>query len=519
MAPFIRRLVTSLLLALFCFSPADAQDMTLNDLSLRQAIVETAKNNFDIALERVKVLIAEKELIKAESEFDPVIGTSISKNSLKVANTSAFASPEIGESETFSGEMYLSRKAFTGTEYKVAVEAKKGETNSVFQSLNPSYNTSLKLEITQPLLKGSGKDVNKWRIHSSVNNEKIGKNRLKTGMSAALTETHTTYWELFFRVEELKAKKEALKMARDHEKRVRAQVEVGSLAPIEIVQAEAFVATSEEEVLKAENVLLRVSDLLLKLMNPQNSSALWEGRLNPIDKPEIKIEPVDLKESVEIAFIKRPELIAIKEEVKNRRIELVYYKNQQWPSLDLIGTLSLNGIRGRTRPIASFGGDGSTGSSFGGSLGDAFSDSLSGDYYNYLIGLRFTYPLGNRGAKSSAAIATLRTEETLLKLKSLEKDIVLEVRDAVRQIDSGKKQIKAAQYARILAERKLEAEIRKFEVGASTSFSVLEFQKDLTAERSHELRAMAETRKAIARYYKAIGSSLEYSGLEFNFAE
>ncbi len=179
----------------------------------------------------------------------------------------------------------------------------------------------------------------------------------------------------------------------------------------------------------------------------------------------------------------------------------------------------MNGIRGRTRPIASFGGDGSTGSSFGGSLGDAFSDSLSGDYYNYLIGLRFTYPLGNRGAKSSAAIATLRTEETLLKLKSLEKDIVLEVRDAVRQIDSGKKQIKAAQYARILAERKLEAEIRKFEVGASTSFSVLEFQKDLTAERSHELRAMAETRKAIARYYKAIGSSLEYSGLEFNFAE
>lgn len=495
------------------YSPA--QETADLSVSLEEAVGSALKNNFDIILERVATDIARQDTVIADSEFDTVFGSSISTSVGRNPGTSVFSDPEITETDQLSGEVSVRRKHKFGADYKLSLETERFNTNSTFQSIDPSYSTSLKLEIDQPLLKDAGRPANLWRILISENNESISFQKLRAKLNDVITRTQETYWEFVFLTENLKVSREFLERARDLERRVRVQVEVGSFAPIEIIQAQSSVASREELVIEAENDVDEMGDRLLRLMSPPDDSPLWLSRIKPEDDPEMAYRTFDLRKSTTMALEKRPEISIAKMELENQNIELVYYKNQKWPSLDLIGSLRLNGVRGKAIPIASF----STGeilvSSLDGGLYDSLSDASSGDYYDYNVGLKLTYPFGNRSAKGAVVKATLNARSSLIRLKSLERDVTLEVRNAARRIEKSIKQIEASSVARLLAEKKLEAEIHKFEVGSSTSFNVLEFQKDLAQERSHELRAKVEYRKAVSKLHKATGSTLEAGGISF----
>lgn len=495
---------------------AAPEEKTLFDISLGEAVKQAAANNFDVELRRVDAAAARENRILAESEFDPALEAETSYQKSRAASTSAFASPEINESDSAAASAHVSGKMETGMEARAGVTGRQDYTNSAYESLNPSYNASLELELSQPLLKNRGADVNTWRIRTGLNNEEAAKSRLHAALSDVITSVRETYWELVFRARNLDAQKESLERARDLERRVRVQVDVGALSPLEIVQAQASVAERERLVIESDNAVDRVGDQLLKLLNPLPGDRIWQGRLNPTDVPPALFPAVDVDESVKEALERRPEAAAAKKEMENRKIELVYRENQVWPSLDIVASLSLNGVSGKGQPIISFTSGEARTSNFAGGWGDTFRDAASGGYHDYLVGLRFSYPLGARGAKAQAAAAALDLQTALIKLRELEKEIILEVRDAVREMENGKKRIEAARSARVLAEKRLEAEIRKFEVGASTSFNVLEYQKDLTVQQTEELRAMAEGRKAVARYYRAVGRALEEAGMELD---
>ncbi|HEB72433.1 MAG TPA: TolC family protein [Nitrospirae bacterium] len=516
MSLFFRLHISFLYLFLvFCAGHSSAQETAGVSISLDEAVSAALKNNFEIILQRVATDIARHDTTIADSGFDTIFGAEVNTESTRNPGISVFSDPEITETDLMNSSVSLSRKSYLGGQYKLSLDVGRFETNSTFQSINPSYSSALKLEIAQPLLKNAGKKANRWRILISQNNESISFQRLRAKLNDTITEISETYWEYVFLTENLKVSQEFLERARDLERRVRVQVEVGSLAPIEIIQAQSSVASREELVIEAENNVDAMGDRLLRLMNPSDDSPIWLSRIKPEDDPEMPYKAFDLRESTAAALEKRPEISIAKKELENQNIELVYYKNQKWPSLDLVGSFRLNGVRGPARPIASF----STGeilvSSLDGGLYNSLSDAYSGEYYDYKIGLRLTYPLGNRSAKGALAKASLYAKTSLIKLKSLERDVTLEVRNEARNVEKSIKQIDASSAARLLAEKKLEAEIRKFEVGSSTSFNVLEFQKDLAAERSHELRAKVEYRKAVARLHKATGDTLDASGISF----
>jgi len=512
------RLAGALLLSLLLvssYSPTRAAD-GVYDLSLEEAVTTAVRNNFDIALEKIQTQVAHEQSSIAEAEFDPSLNSEVSYGKSRTASTSAFANPEISQTDQAGGDVYVSEKTTAGTQYKAGLSMRQDSTNSTFQNLNPAYNASLKMELTQPLLRNRGAEVNRWMIVTSRNNEDIAKYRLTEKLSAIITAVHETYWELAFSVESLKAQKESLERAKDLERRVRIQVDVGALSPIEIVQAQASVAERERNVIQADNAVDKASDQLLKLMNPKASDDIWQKRVNTTDLPKVSSLPMGVDRSIEKALESRPEIKIAKKEQENSNIELVYRKNQKWPSLDIVASLNLNGVRGEAQPTTSFSSGGVKYSSFDGGWDSAFGDATSGNYYDYSLGLRLTYPIGAREPKAREAIAALSVQSAIIKLKSLENDIILEVRDAAREIENGKKQVEAARLARVLAEKKLEAEVKKFEVGASTSFNVLEYQKDLINQQSEELRALTESRKAVARYYRAIGSALEFNNIDYN---
>jgi len=505
-----------LLLTLFSFGAAFADNRKqVYKISLVDAIYQTLQNNFEVVLERISTNIAAHDRVVAESEFDPVLGGSVAAGSSRDPSASAFSDPEISETSTADADVSLSGVSDLGSEYKLSLGLERIGSNSTYSSIDPTLNTSIEISVTQPLLKDAGRAVNRWRIITGINNEAVSVEKLHTKLNDVVTRTHETYWEYVFLIENLEVQKEFLDRARDLERRVRVQVDVGSLAPIEIVQAQASVASREELVIEARNKVGQMADRLLRLMNPQEDSGMWSSYLEPVDAPSVAPMEVDLEKSVEAALANRPEMTIAKKEIDNSGVEMVHYDNQKSPRLDIVGSLRLNGTRGPAQPVTDFNTGETVLSDLDGGWGDSFADSVSGQYYSYSVGLQLTYPLGARRARAEYAKASLTHQTAEIRLRSLKQEIRLDVRDAVRNIENGLKQIAAATAARRLAQEKLDAEIRKFEVGSSTSFNVLEYQKDVAAERSNELRAKVEYNKAVARFHRAVGKTLEANGISF----
>jgi outer membrane protein TolC len=278
------------------------------------------------------------------------------------------------------------------------------------------------------------------------------------------------------------------------------------MAPLEILQAQSEVASREEAVITARKLIQDNEDNLKNILNISFDSPEGRKEIQPSDSPKFIVEaPVPLKKSTLIALKMRPDYLAKKKELDNKNIQVKFNENQLYPTLDLIASFGLNGISGDAQPI----GIPPTTNPFGGNLGRSIERTFSGDFPAFEGGLLFKYPLGNRDAKSRLAVSKLETAQLLMDIKDLEKTIVVEVREAARQINTDKKRVQAARIASRLAKEKLIAEEKKFEVGLSTSFEVLQFQTDLAEEQSKELKSVIDFNKSKIKLRKVLATTLE----------
>ncbi|MDH5636910.1 MAG: TolC family protein [Nitrospinota bacterium] len=482
-------------------------------ITLQQALRHTLENNFDVALERLNVESAQADLEVAASEFDPSLEASLFTRANRSPAASVFSNPEINESDSITGGVGVLGKTSFGASYNLGVETGQSATNSTFQSIDPAYESTLKLEFTQPILKDAGWRVNRWRITAGVANKAIAENRLQASLIQAAETAIEFYWELVFAAENLKTQRELLEWSRQFEGMIRAKVAAGALPPIDIIQAQASTAAAEEQVVVAESQMDRRADMLLKLMNPGIESKLWTEPMTPGPMPSAPPPTPKKRDYTAAARQKRPELAMALKEVESRKAELLYHDNQRLPSLDAVATMRLNGLRGDAQPVV----DVTTGetkiSQLDGSAPDSFSDAASGKYYNYSLGLRLTWPLGGRGAQGRHAKSLRQMESAVIRLRELEKSVAMEARNARREVVNAAKRFQASSVTRVLAEKKLDAEMKKFEAGASTLFQVVEYRKDLATQRGRELRAVAECFITQARLDKAVGETLEANSL------
>jgi outer membrane protein TolC len=487
-------------------------------VNLDEAVRQTLKNNFDIAIERVSVKSATADVQIAQSEFGPSFNASAGLSGNRSPGSSAFADP-VTETSGLNGGVDVSGKIFSGAVYTLGAAAGQTKTNSTFQSLDPAYNSALSLQVTQPLLKNAGRKANMWRVETSLAAQALAENSVKAKIGVAITSAVTAYWDLVYATENLGTSGELLGWAREFERKVRLQVEAGSLPPIEIVSAQASVASAEEAVVAAKNQMEQKADNLVAIMNPPAQSPLWSAPVHPAPIPDGVPSAPPEKDYAAMALAARPELAMARMDIEAKNVELVYQENQKLPSLDVTATLRLNGLRGGAKPVV----DVKTGQTVTSALDGAFPDSLrdatSGGYYDYSLGLKFSYPLDNRGAEGRYAKSAFALETAVIKLSSLERSVANEARAAHRDVVNGLKTLQAAAASRALAEKRLEAETQKFGAGSSTTFNVLQFQKDLAAQKAVELRAVADLMIAKANLAKAVGRSLEALGLTLEAAE
>ena len=477
-------------------------------LSLKDAIIRTLSNNVSIAVESFNSKVKKETIIDSLSEFDATLGLELSTARKTQQLASAFSSPNRMENDNDNWDLSLSQKLVTGANYQFDFTNNRNKTNSATAGLNPSYSSEFQLSLTQPLLKNFGIDLNKRNIHIAKNEVDISDHEFKTKVIETVSEVENIYWDFVFTLGDLEVKQKSLERAKDLQRRVKAQVLVGIMAPIETLQAESEVASREEFLLSAQDSIDDNQDKLKNILNIDFSSPEGLSPIYPSNQANVLIVDFDFNEIVKMALSNRPDYLAKKKDLENKNILVKYQENQIYPSVDLVGSLGINGLSGEATTITSGTFQGT--SAYGGSYGNSLTDALSTNYYDWEFGVKFSYPLGNRSAKSKLSASRLEKAQLILGIKDLEKKIILEVRESARQLKTDSKRIKAATVAKKLAEEKLKAEEKKFEVGLSTSFNVLKFQEDLAEAQSNEIKTIIDYKQTRVLFRKSIASTLKH---------
>ena len=484
-------------------------------LPLKSVIFLALRNNLQIAFESLGPDVSETDIAREESVYDPNVSLQFGK-SRRVTQTGNFLAgagePSIYQ-QSWDLEVDVVKKFVSGTSAELKWNSSDSTTDFLFQALVPEYRSELNLSLTQPLLKDFGIDVGKSMIKIASLNFKISQDQFKNRVIDILHEVNRLYWNLYFQMEDYEARENSLKLAEDLLREFRIKIEAGTLAPIEIYQAEAEVATRKEDLIIAGDLLKDTEDTLRTALSFYEKEQYWDLAIIPVDEPRSTAVKEDVMEGLKVAFQHRPDYNQARMDIEARKIMVKYTKNQVLPRVDLFGTIGTMGLGGRGNPDAlDFVGGGNGGgdaSSFSSHWDDVADNMATGDFYNYTIGIKIEFPLGNRFAKSQYSRAKVEALRAATYLKDLENNVINDVRMAVRQVTTDFERIQAAKASLRLSVEKLKAEEKKYEVGLSTAHDLLEFQEDLARAKSREARSLADYEKDLSSLARAKGVLLE----------
>jgi outer membrane protein TolC len=330
----------------------------------------------------------------------------------------------------------------------------------------------------------------------------ISELQLRGTVATTLASVRNAYWELVFALQAVEVANGSLQLAEKLVEDNRSRVEVGTMAPLDVVQAEAEVATRRQAVAQAE-ATWRTSELALKrLIVDGTDDPLWRASITPTDQPTFAPEPLDVEGAVRKALDARTDLGQARRTVQSNDVTMQYLRNQTLPAVDLQASYGAAGLGG-TQFIRQGSGLGSTiiGTIPGG-YSDAWRTLTGRDYPTWNMAVNISYPLGGSAADAQYARARVQLNQAAAQLRAMELQVATEVTNAALQVENSLKRYEAAAAARGLAQTRLQAEQSRFDVGLSTNFFVVQAQRDLATAQNSELRALLDYRRALVDYQR-----------------
>lgn len=454
------------------------------ELTLEDAIQLALQNSLAIERERFGPQIALVDTDRARVEFDPKVGAelTVSETQGLRTNQNPLFRPILDSRTLLSA--YLRHTVVTGGNYEVRFMTGRSDhepDDAGFgrRIFNPLYESSLELTFTHPLLQNFGIAVNKAPIHQGELREQIAEQGVVQAILDTVFAVHRGYWELVFRIQDLAAKRQSQTLAEDFLAENTVRVELGTLAPIELVQAETRVKTREGDVIVAESELREADDRLKAILNIPESMGSWSVRLQPTDSPPFSADTAfTVEEQVDVAMRQRPDYLSSQLDIRVRESLRDEARNLSLPRLDVIGIGRLNALDADT--------------------GDSLSNIADAEGYQWAAGLQMEITLGSRARRVLIDKRSLELRQALVGQRQLMVAIVQQIREAVREIRAAIERVEVSRSATMLARTQLEAEQEKFRLGLSTSFNVLEFQEVLTNALSNETLALSDYNVALA---------------------
>ncbi|TLY17944.1 MAG: TolC family protein [Nitrospirae bacterium] len=457
---------------------------------------ERLQNNLDISISRQTKESRLTDIVFEQAKFDPTFSLNGQINrTVAPLNRPVFGGTgqNLNQITTFdqrnqSVTVDLTQNILTGGNLDLNYSPQRTNVNQSVASgflFNPGYTGGLALTLTQPLLRNAGMDLNRTFIRIAQNNAKVEEHVFSDRVLTVIATVEQTYWEVVFANENLKVAQAALKAAEELLASNRAKAKVGVMSVVDVLQ---------EQVLVAEKAIRDQEDQFRRLLNPSEEELRQDLRLVPSDELIKTMELISLQEALDIAIERRPEILQASKNVETSELNTKFAKNQLLPSLGFQGTTGLAGL--------------------GKDFGDMTQRNFGGDFYNWGAGLVLSFPIGNRSAVSQYNKRQLEARNAEATLQSVRKQIIVGVREAVRRVQTDFKRIETTRSARIMAEKQLQAERERLNVGLSTTRFVLDFQRDLATAQGNELRAMADYNKSLTNLARQKATTLERYRIE-----
>ncbi|MGD2115520.1 MAG: TolC family protein [Acidobacteriota bacterium] len=483
-------------------------------LSLDQAITVALRRNLGLVIERYNWIQSHHGVLQNLGIYDLQLTGGLNYRDTTQPTVAAVEGVPVTQETAESYQLGLTQLVPTGGTLELTTFGFTQDTNSRNVFLNPFYQAGTDLTYTQPLLRNFGTLPTERNILVARAQQTQSMEIVEQQVATTIQEVEIAYWDLVEARNQLVVAQEALRLAQTLHEQNRIRVEVGTLAPLELVQSEAGIAGREEDIIRAEAAIGDAADRLRQLLN-LDEGRLWELPIVPETDPESERISVDVNEAIQTALQERPEIASELARIETLEIDTEYFRDQILPQIDLVLNYNLSGLSGDVDEMVDPVTGEITPAQMGG-FGDSYEQILDRDFDEWSVQLQFSYPLQNRQRREQKIIADLALEQGLAGLEQLRKQIITEVRTTARGVETAAKQIESARVSRRLEERNLEAERKRYENGMSSSFRVLQIQEDLTQARSREVTAVTTYRTALARYYRAIGRLLEQKGVEID---
>ncbi|MBK7928608.1 MAG: TolC family protein [Bryobacterales bacterium] len=427
-------------------------------------------------------------------------------------------------SQNFSNA--VQKSWLTGTTASLGWNMTGVSSNNPLNDINPSRSGNFQLQVSQRLLQGFGISVNNRNIRIAKNNMKVSDLQFQLQLITTVSAVQNLYWDLVSFNEDLKVKQQALALAQKLYEDNKKQVEIGTLAPIEIVSAEAQVARRQQELLQSETVLLQQETILKNALSRTGvlSPTIAEARIVPMDKIKLpESEPVSpLKDLYDEAMQNRPDLEQTRINIENAKIGLKGSRSQLLPSLDIQANLQNNGLAGTGNMLPLPGGrppvPDRVDPFFVGNYGRVLGQLFRRNFPDYSVGFQLNIPIRNRSAQADMTLDTLNLRQSELQQQKQLNQLRVDISNAMIALQQARARFNAAQKERVLQEQTLEAEQKKYALGASTVFFVIQYQRDLAQAQANEVVALGSYAKAEVELQRVMGLTLKNNNINLTEA-
>jgi outer membrane protein len=482
-------------------APVAQAGPTVN-LTEQEAVSRATERNLTLVSERITPQTWDFTMAATRAAYAPTITSSISNQSANTLTSSVF---EGGASTTSNNQAWsggMSKQMWRGGgNYNIQWTNSRNETSSSNSTCNPCFNSGLQASFTQPLLRNFSIDNTRASILTNEISQEIALLNLTSQEVTILAQVRNAYWELAYAREAVEAAQRSLELATKLVGDNRSRVEIGTMAPIDVVQAQAEEANRRQQLVTAQ-ATLRNNELALKrLIVNGTDDELWSATIIPVDRPVVTAQPIDLEAAVANALSRRIDLTTTKRNLDSTDITLRAMENQTKPQLDVIGSLNLAGRAGVSVPLR----DPITGNLItppAGGYFDALQSVGAFDSPTWNVRMQFSYPLGTSAQEANVARQRLIRQQTEASLKATELSVATEVTAAALAVRNSLEAMQASTVSRELAEQRLQAVQSKFDVGMATNFEVVQAQRDLNDARNSELRQQLNYQRALVDFQR-----------------
>jgi outer membrane protein len=551
------------------------------NLSLQDAIALALENSMEIVVQRYVPWMADAGVLKARAggtsygtpagafvsssanlpflAYDPLLSQVFSFDNRKTPINNPFISgtgstavisnkPQALSSHSAIYNTTFQQNLDTGTSLNVAWNNDRAS-SSAANFFNPFVQSSLTVGVQQQLLNGAGRFINRRNIIIAENNRKIADLAFAQQAITTVTNTVNAYWELVFARANVGVEEQAVKVSEKLYNDNKKQLEIGTMAPLDVTRAESELATDRQNLIVAQTTKLQ-DELVVKnfISKDPLASNLINVEIVPTDQPDApsSIQTAIFEDAIKEAFAKRPDLQEQYVNLRNAEVDVRATKNALLPTATLSAQYGSFGLAGNSfnqaasttiageqivgangQPVTVVGPDGVTQipvfvpivvpgavtSVNKNGFTAAQNQIFHNNFPDYSVSLNLSIPLRNRAAQADNLHAQLVQRQLEAQVQQVKNNALLDVRNTTIAVEQGRAQVGAASKARELQQQTFNAEQKKYQLGASTVYQVILTQRDLITAQGTELRALANLAEAKANYERALGRTLEVNSV------